>query len=74
MDVFAVEALIPDLHPSAKRVDCGKILNRESDCLSSSRKATTYESRTRSALTLCHEQFGWQSIVEGHDLFVRDEH
>jgi hypothetical protein len=29
MDVFAVEALISDLHPSAEGSNCRKILNRE---------------------------------------------
>ena len=37
MDVFAVEALISDLHPSAKGANCGKILNREANCLSGRR-------------------------------------
>jgi hypothetical protein len=41
MDVFAVEALISDLHPSAKGANCGKILNREANCLSGRRKTTT---------------------------------
>jgi len=72
MDVFPIETLVSDLHPSAERSKCRKIFNREPDCLSGRRKATTYESRTRSTLALCHEQFGWQSVVKGHHLFVPD--
>ena len=74
MDVFPIEALVSDLHPSAEGSNCRKILNREADCLGGRRKATTHQPRTCTTLALCHEQFGWQSIVEGHDLFVRDEH
>jgi hypothetical protein len=33
MDVFPVEAL-SDLHPRAECTDCGKILDRDADCLS----------------------------------------
>jgi hypothetical protein len=70
MDVFPVEALVPDLHPSAEGSNCRKILNREPDCLSGGGKTTTNGSRTCPTLALCHEQFGWKSVVEGHDLFV----
>ena len=58
MDVFAVEALISDLHPSAEGANCGKILNREANCLSGRRKTTTNEPRTRATLALCQKQFG----------------
>ena len=71
MDVFPTEALASDLHPSAEGSNCRKILNREPDRLGGRRKTTTYESRTRSTLALCHEQFGWQSVVEGHHLLSR---
>ena len=66
-----IEALISDLQPSAEGANCRKILNREADCLSGRRKATTNEPRTCPTLALCHEQFGRYSIVEGHDLFVQ---
>jgi hypothetical protein len=32
MDGVAVETFVPNLHVGAKRVDGGKILNREADC------------------------------------------
>lgn len=70
MDVFTIEALVSDLHPSAEGANWRKILDREANRLSSRREMTPYESRTRSTLALCHEQFGWLSVVEGHDLFV----
>jgi hypothetical protein len=74
MDVFPTNSLVSNLHPSTEGSNCRKILNREPDRLSGRRKTTTYESRTRSTLALCHEQFGWQSVVEGHHLFVQAEH
>jgi hypothetical protein len=55
MDVFSIKSLFSNLHPSTEGSNCRKILNREPDCLSGRRKATTYESRTRSTLALCHE-------------------
>jgi hypothetical protein len=73
MDVFPIKSLVSNLHPSTEGSNCRKILNREPDRLSGRRKTTTYESRTRSTLTLCHEQFGWQSVVKGHHLFVQAE-
>jgi hypothetical protein len=66
MDLFPTEALASDLHPSAKGSNCRKILNREPDCLSGRGKTTTNESRTSPTLALCHEQFGWKVVVEGH--------
>jgi hypothetical protein len=57
MDVFAVEALISDLHPSAEGSNCRKILNREPDCLSGRRKTTTNEPRTCATLAFCQKQF-----------------
>ena len=68
--MFPVEALVSDLHPSAEGANWRKILNREADCLSGRREMAPYESGTRSTLALCHEQFGWLSVVEGHDLFI----
>jgi hypothetical protein len=71
MDVFPIKSLVSNLHPSTEGSNCRKILNREPDRLGGRRKTTTYESRTRSTLALCHEQFGWQSVVEGHHLLSR---
>ena len=71
MDVFPTEALASDLHPSAEGSNCRKIFNREPDCLSGGGKTTTNGSRTCPTLALCHEYFGWKSVVEGHDLFVQ---
>ncbi len=68
LDVFPIEALVSNLHPSAEGSKCGKILNGKPDCLSGRGKAATYESRARSTLSFCHEQFGWYSVVEAHDL------
>jgi hypothetical protein len=48
MDVFPIEALVSNLHPSAEGSNCRKILIREPDRFSGRRKTTTYESRTRS--------------------------
>jgi hypothetical protein len=70
MDIFPIEALVSNLHPSTERSKRRKILNGEPDCLSGRRKTTTYESRTGSTLVLCHEQFGWHPVVESYHLFV----
>jgi hypothetical protein len=74
MDLFPIKSLVSNLHPSAEGSNGRKILYREPDCLSGRRKATTYESRTRSTLALCHEQFGWQPVVEGYHFFVQIDH
>ena len=70
-DVFPTEALASDLYPSAEGSNCREILNREPDCLSGGGKTTTNEPRTNPTLALCHEYFGWKSVVEGHDFCVR---
>jgi len=70
-DVFCIQALVFDLHPSAEGTNWRKILNREADRFSGRREMTSYESGTRSTPALCHEQCGWLSVVEGHDLFVQ---
>jgi len=41
MDIFPVEALVTNLHPSAKCANCWKIFNREADRLGGRRKTTT---------------------------------
>jgi hypothetical protein len=71
MDVFSIEALASDLHPSAEGSNCRKLFHCEPDCLSSGSKTTTNEPRTWPTPALCHEQFRWKSIVEGHGLFVQ---
>ena len=58
MDGVAVETFVPNLHVGAKRVDGGKILNREADRFRRRGEATITES-LRTAFASCHEQFGW---------------
>jgi hypothetical protein len=41
MDLFPIEALVSDLHPSAEGSNCWKLLNSEADCLSSGGKTKT---------------------------------
>src|SRR6516165_3635088 len=65
MDVVAVETFVPNLHVGAKRVDGGKILNREADRFRRRGEATITEP-LRTAFAPCHEQFGWHLIVEFH--------
>jgi hypothetical protein len=55
MDVFPIEALPSDLHPSAEGSNCRKLFNCEPDCLSSGGKTTTNEPRTWPTLALYHE-------------------
>jgi len=55
MDVFPIEALVSDLHPSAEGSNSRKLLDNEPDCLSSGGKTTTNGARTCPALALCHE-------------------
>jgi hypothetical protein len=77
LNAFVVDTgrrfLSSSMPPGTEGSNCRKILNGEPDSLSGRRKATTYESRTRSTLALCHEQFRWQSVVKGHHLFVHTE-
>jgi hypothetical protein len=70
MDVFPIEVLVSNLHPSAEGANWRKILNGEADCLSGRREMTPYESGTRSTPALCHEQFGWLSVIKGHNLSI----
>ena len=58
LDVIAVEALVPNLHPSTKGTDRRKVLNREADCLSGRRKTPTNKPRTCPNLVLRNKQFG----------------
>jgi hypothetical protein len=53
--VFPIEALVSDLHPSAKSSNCRKLLNHEPDCLGGGVKTTTNGARTCPTLALCHE-------------------
>src|SRR5262249_2503384 len=65
MDIVAVKTFVPDLHVGAERVDSGKILDREANRFRGRGEATIAESQ-RTASAPCHEQFGWQLIVEFH--------
>jgi len=63
MDAVAVETFVPNLHVGAKRVDGGKILNREANRFRRRGEATITES-LRTSFAPCHEQFGWHLIVD----------
>jgi len=70
LNVVAIEALITDLHPGAKRAHGWKLLDGKPDRLRCGRKATIAQRLSRPALPLAHEQLGWYAVVECHNLAV----
>jgi hypothetical protein len=69
MDAVAVETFVPNLHVGAKRVDGGKILNREADRFRRRGEATITESlRTAFASVTCQPRgwSGWKADIINH--------
>src|SRR5581483_8750614 len=64
MDVVAVETLIADLHPGAKRAHCGEVFDRESNRFGGGFKAAITKRLSRPTLAFCHEQLSRNVVVE----------
>src|SRR5262249_54088046 len=62
LDVVAIEASVPDLHPGTQRAHGRKFLDSEPDRLRCGRKAAIAQRLSCPALALAHEQLGGDAV------------